>query len=114
MGDTNPAPILAHGGFLAAARSLKDQITEPIHSFLSKTTGLLKILFTGHSAGGAVASLLYAHFYTNNLCRCLTLPYFASDTILVQVNLPSIYSSIRPSTNNRKPHSTNTPPPLSH
>ncbi len=65
--DPDRSQILAHKGFLNAARALKDQITTRLMSFVASGSmdGDLDIIFTGHSAGGAVAMLLYAHFLTN-------------------------------------------------
>ncbi|KAL4990179.1 Alpha/Beta hydrolase protein [Aspergillus falconensis] len=59
-----------HGGYLECAKGMVDKVSEAISSILSKaeqhTNSNVELLFTGHSAGGAVASLLYAHMVSKN------------------------------------------------
>ncbi|KAL3479363.1 Alpha/Beta hydrolase protein [Aspergillus californicus] len=59
-----------HGGFLECAKKMTDKVSEAISSILSKAdtkdSADIRLLFTGHSAGGAVASLLYAHMMSKN------------------------------------------------
>lgn len=54
---------LCHSGFLAVARKMIKPVAARLRSLLeedpSRTSSSL--LMTGHSAGGAIASLLYAH-----------------------------------------------------
>jgi hypothetical protein len=54
----------AHSGFLQSAEALLPQISARL-SRLVEEFGAKQVLFTGHSAGGAVASLLCSHF----LCK---------------------------------------------
>ncbi|RHZ50757.1 hypothetical protein CDV55_102491 [Aspergillus turcosus] len=59
-----------HGGFLECAKAMVDKVSTAISSILSDA-GVnedqeVQLLFTGHSAGGAVASLLYAHIRSKN------------------------------------------------
>jgi len=60
-----PFEIAAHRGFLKSARSLLPLIDEQIQNGVSQH-GVQHVLFTGHSAGGAIASLLFAHYLSNN------------------------------------------------
>ncbi|KAK3292178.1 Alpha/Beta hydrolase protein [Chaetomium fimeti] len=59
-------PAEWHKGFLAVAQDMKDRILRAIDNALPATataggsTDAIHLLFTGHSAGGAVAKLLYA------------------------------------------------------
>ncbi|KAK0640825.1 Alpha/Beta hydrolase protein [Cercophora newfieldiana] len=55
-------PIKAHAGFLGCAEALIPAITAGISQILSLDTKISNIVFTGHSAGGAVASLVFLHF----------------------------------------------------
>lgn len=54
---------LCHSGFLSVARKMIKPVAARLRSLLeedpSRTSSSL--LMTGHSAGGAIASLLYAH-----------------------------------------------------
>ncbi|GIJ99725.1 hypothetical protein Aspvir_003727 [Aspergillus viridinutans] len=61
-----------HGGFLECAKAMVDKVSNAISSVLLDA-GVheaededVQLLFTGHSAGGAVASLLYAHMSSKN------------------------------------------------
>lgn len=65
-------PAEWHKGFLAVAQDMKDRIFQSIDNALPATatvpgsTGGIHLLFTGHSAGGAVAKLLYAMSASQN------------------------------------------------
>ena len=54
---------LCHSGFLSVARKMVKPVAARLRSLLeedpSRTSSSL--LITGHSAGGAIASLLYSH-----------------------------------------------------
>ncbi|KAK0705969.1 Alpha/Beta hydrolase protein [Lasiosphaeria miniovina] len=52
-----------HGGFLECARAMAPKIAELIKAVRERhdVGGPIDLLFTGHSAGAAVAALLYAH-----------------------------------------------------
>lgn len=50
-----------HAGFLAAARSLHHELSSRIEK-LCDEHDIDRVVFTGHSAGAAVASLLFLHF----------------------------------------------------
>ncbi|KAH6958080.1 Alpha/Beta hydrolase protein [Fusarium avenaceum] len=58
--------IFAHSGFLACATTLLLWLTEEIIRQVTVDDSLTHIVFTGHSAGGAVAALVFLHF----ICRC--------------------------------------------
>jgi putative lipase involved disintegration of autophagic bodies len=58
------ASIQAHRGFLNGAEALSGKVKQQIRKNLKDFNS---ILFTGHSAGGAVAALLYAHVSTNGV-----------------------------------------------
>ncbi|KAL9102421.1 MAG: hypothetical protein Q9163_002443 [Psora crenata] len=59
---------LCHSGFLSVARKMIKPVAARLRSLLeedpSRTT--CSLLMTGHSAGGAIASLLYAHMLAEN------------------------------------------------
>ena len=56
-----PASIQAHSGFLHCAHALLPQITRELHKLI-KEYNIHNVLLTGHSAGGAVSSLLFTYF----------------------------------------------------
>ncbi|KAF5719955.1 hypothetical protein FMUND_4425 [Fusarium mundagurra] len=58
--------IYAHSGFLACAATLLPWLTEEIVRQVTVDEGLNDIVFTGHSAGGAVAAMVFLHF----VCHC--------------------------------------------
>ena len=64
-GQNDTGALLVHRGFLASARELAPKIRPHLESALRSNPGKVNVIFTGHSAGGAVASLLYAHFFSN-------------------------------------------------
>lgn len=59
-------PLLVHQGFGKGARALAPVFTEQLTSFLKGSDGRdIELIFTGHSAGGAVAALLFSQFLTS-------------------------------------------------
>lgn len=56
----------AHAGFLAGARVLESEITKTINEAFH-AGGIKEVLFTGHSAGAAVASILFMHYRVHGL-----------------------------------------------
>ncbi|KAH7312484.1 Alpha/Beta hydrolase protein [Stachybotrys elegans] len=52
-------PILAHSGFLACAKSIRASLIREIIRQMNRDPGLSQVIFTGHSAGGAVSSLVF-------------------------------------------------------
>ena len=57
---------LCHSGFLSVARKMLAPVAARLRSLLEENPNrsTCSLLMTGHSAGGAVASLLYAHMLT--------------------------------------------------
>jgi hypothetical protein len=64
-----PTAVDAHAGFLACARSLIPCLTEEITRQVSLDKNISNVLFTGHSAGGAVSSLIFLHFASNSTAQ---------------------------------------------
>ncbi|KAH8702864.1 Alpha/Beta hydrolase protein [Phaeosphaeriaceae sp. PMI808] len=64
-GKNDTSPLFVHHGFLNSARDLAPKIRPHLESALRSNPGNVDIIFAGHSAGGSVASLLYAHFFSN-------------------------------------------------
>ncbi|QGI59856.1 hypothetical protein CEK27_003827 [Fusarium fujikuroi] len=58
--------IHAHSGFLACAATLLPWLTEEITRQVTADKSLKDVVFTGHSAGGAVAAMVFLHF----VCHC--------------------------------------------
>ncbi|EWG44873.1 hypothetical protein FVEG_15738 [Fusarium verticillioides 7600] len=58
--------IYAHGGFLACAATLLPWLTEEIIRQVTADRSLKDVVLTGHSAGGAVAAMVFLHF----VCHC--------------------------------------------
>lgn len=60
---------MAHSGFLNSAWALDDIVSERIKSYIEnvKSTNGQRphVLFTGHSAGGAVAALFYLRYISD-------------------------------------------------
>ncbi|KAG5787101.1 hypothetical protein H9Q69_013830 [Fusarium xylarioides] len=54
--------IYAHSGFLACAATLLPWLTEEIIRQVTADKSLEDIVFTGHSAGGAVVAMVFLHF----------------------------------------------------
>lgn len=54
---------LCHSGFLSVARKMIQPVAARLRSLLEENPSRsgFSLLITGHSAGGAIASLLYAH-----------------------------------------------------
>ena len=54
---------LCHSGFLSVARKMVRPVAARLRTLLEEdpARSTCSLLMTGHSAGGAVASLLYAH-----------------------------------------------------
>lgn len=56
--------VHAHSGFLNSAEALEPMVSKWLKESLEKG-GIKHVVFTGHSAGGAVASLMFLHY----LCK---------------------------------------------
>jgi len=57
--------VRAHAGFLGCAKASVPAVTQDITQQLNADSNISNIIFTGHSAGGAVASLVFLHFAFN-------------------------------------------------
>lgn len=60
---------LCHSGFLSVAKSMAKSVCERIKTMLQEdpSRNAASLLITGHSAGGAVAQLLYAHMLSETV-----------------------------------------------
>ncbi|KAK1998022.1 alpha/beta-hydrolase [Colletotrichum falcatum] len=67
-GFLDDAGNLCHAGFLAVARKTARPVAARLRQLLEEDPGRgsYSLLITGHSAGGAVASLLYAHMLSTS------------------------------------------------
>ena len=66
---------LCHSGFLTVARRMLPLVSSRLRQLLQEnpSRSTSSLLITGHSAGGAVASLLYAHMLSTSISSELTL-----------------------------------------
>ncbi|MCJ1400342.1 hypothetical protein MMC11_003547 [Xylographa trunciseda] len=98
---STPLPLMrdfsTHAGFANAAAALESAVTTQIRSVL-KAGKIEHVLFTGHSAGGAVASLLFLRFlsvaardYPSMRFSCIT---FGSPPV-VTPDISDIFKYIR-------------------
>jgi hypothetical protein len=60
-------PVLVHEGYLNSAKELLKMIGDDLDREISKHKGSVHVVFTGHSAGGGVASILLVHFISKQL-----------------------------------------------
>lgn len=69
MGFLDDAGNLCHAGFLSVARRMVRPIALRLEQLLHEkpSRSACSLVITGHSAGGAVASLLYAHLMSKTL-----------------------------------------------
>lgn len=60
---------LCHSGFLSVARNMIKPVAARLRSLLEEdpSRASSSLLMTGHSAGGAIASLLYAHMFAEEV-----------------------------------------------
>ena len=74
VGFLDDAGNACHSGFLQVARSMVDPVAARLTEILQKDSSRSapSILFTGHSAGGAVANLLYMHMLSRTVDSRLT------------------------------------------
>ena len=70
--------VEAHSGFLNSAEILKPMISKRIKDLASADVN--HVLFTGHSAGGAVASLLYLSYLSRRNTECTLVTFVPKDT----------------------------------
>ncbi|KAH6651230.1 hypothetical protein F5144DRAFT_617854 [Chaetomium tenue] len=76
----------AHTGFLACAKALIPTLKAAIEQHVTSDKRVFEVVFTGHSAGGAVASLVFLHFVSNPSAEhnCKRLPQV--NVVLALVN----------------------------
>ena len=55
-------PIFTHAGFLSCTKHLLPILEQEITRQVAADKDISNIVFTGHSAGGAVSSLAFLHF----------------------------------------------------
>ncbi|CAM1503554.1 Fc.00g011450.m01.CDS01 [Cosmosporella sp. VM-42] len=67
--DRGAESISAHRGFLACANVLLPWLTEEVLRQVELDPMLKHIVFTGHSAGGAVAAVAFLHFACQSLAQ---------------------------------------------
>jgi len=75
LAPTEPIDFLAdrgnacHAGFLECARAMVHPVVEQLKDLIQRdpSCAASSLLFTGHSAGGAVATLLYMHMITTSI-----------------------------------------------
>ncbi|KUJ14060.1 alpha/beta-hydrolase, partial [Mollisia scopiformis] len=61
-----------HAGFLQVAQAMISQVATQLQQQYSASSERPSLLFTGHSAGGAVAAMLYSHMLSVSVCSELT------------------------------------------
>lgn len=59
----------AHSGFLIGAKALAQHVADQLEKCM-RNNGPNDVLFTGHSAGAAVSSLLFHHFLSSASSKC--------------------------------------------
>lgn len=60
-----------HAGFLQVTKAMVGQVAAQLQQFTASSTPP-SLLFTGHSAGGAVAAMLYSHMLSTSITSDLT------------------------------------------
>ena len=67
--DQDDSGNMCHSGFLSVARKMIRPVAARLRSLLEEdpSRASCSLLMTGHSAGGAVASLLYAHMMAEHV-----------------------------------------------
>ena len=73
--DAN-TPLSAHAGFLHGTKALVPKLQQQLTQYISDASRSIdNVIFTGHSAGAAVSSLLFLHFLTTlRVARCKSCP----------------------------------------
>jgi hypothetical protein len=96
------AAIEAHAGFLNGAESLMPHISKILQKVVR--VGRVKhVLFTGHSAGGSVASLLWLKFLCFGAKTCKSYPFHSFKSQLRNMQPRSLaYNLKQPATDSRE------------
>ncbi|KAF8243668.1 alpha/beta-hydrolase [Wilcoxina mikolae CBS 423.85] len=84
--------LLAHSGLLNAAKILVSKLVGDISSLLAMLPKNVRVIFTGHSAGGAVAQILYAHFLTYSFTKYDFLDVSTTELSVITFGSPPIFS----------------------
>lgn len=71
-----------HRGFLTVAEAMEKPLTQGIAEFIRREGPIASLLFSGHSAGGAVAQIFYA--------MSMSPRYHVHDTITGTQVLPAL------------------------
>src|SRR5438128_10872699 len=66
-----------HAGFFQSAKALSSIVSKEIRKHTADGK-IKRVLFTGHSAGGATASILYTHFLSKTVPECESTMQLAS------------------------------------
>lgn len=93
-GSYQPQRLGAHKGFVNAFGTSISKVSQALERAIAASNisgqidmGHLRVLFTGHSAGGALAQLLLAHFATRT-ARCTYSDMQASSQQIGRTNQP--------------------------
>ncbi|KAI9158138.1 Lipase class 3 [Paramyrothecium foliicola] len=71
--SNTPIPVLAHGGFMTCAKVLLPLLLDEIGRQVELDPKLSTVVLTGHSAGGAVSSLLFLHLMSRTPAKFASL-----------------------------------------
>ncbi|KAH7157174.1 Alpha/Beta hydrolase protein [Dactylonectria macrodidyma] len=95
---THGSEIFAHAGFLNSAEALDESVALRVQSYVHSEDGKKKhVMFTGHSAGGAVASLLFLRYLSegkfNKAVSFSCINFGSPPSVSVPVDLARYYTS---------------------
>ncbi|KAI9815503.1 MAG: hypothetical protein M1827_002637 [Pycnora praestabilis] len=93
-----------HSGFLQVARKMVRPVAARLRALLEEDPSRIKcsLLITGHSAGGAVASLLYAHMFAEDVQSELNIltgckqPFYPTSPIIYTLSNPLLTNRVLP------------------
>jgi hypothetical protein len=63
-------PFQGHAGFISSAKAILPVLSKSLGDLIRGPSRIKHVLYTGHSAGGAVASLLFAHILPQSAPEC--------------------------------------------
>lgn len=70
LGTNAGVPVQTHKGFLSCAETLLPAVIKDLVRLVRGDTAINRIIFTGHSAGGAVSSLMFLHLLYHRIPEC--------------------------------------------
>lgn len=70
LGSDAAISVNAHKGFLSCARTLLPAVLRDLTRLVQSDGSIRRVVFTGHSAGGAVSSLLFLHLLCHQIPEC--------------------------------------------